>query len=273
MLRNKICCNVMAIFMIYLAAFLFNVSILRNVYAETIEENSLHMPTGFTNESPYNNSLLVPVKAYTASAVSGISLETKPFNILDRAEMHTRYETSRRYYDDHQSYFDALESDYLINIAAALPGRWGLDTVTLYFGAKGWFGAVGALDRFLSGTGEAYPIDIELVINAGGVSKLVYGKILSSIDSGQDSGRIRIEQKDWGIGRGQDAKWTFGTLKLDWETDRTDVVMFVSDIYSFDIKDETAERRSIPLYKAAGDLVLSGSASFLLYRKNSKDQY
>ena len=217
------------------------------------------------------------VKATTSGGSSNnnssstISLLTKEFISIDATEMKERYRNSLIYYNAHKNEFDNEETNFISNITdiSTIFDNNALGNISTVFYLNGWYNANDALNHFLSATGNNLLINIESSIQTGGVRKFVYNTIVNKIDEGIIQGTIEISQMEWGSDNnlgddedlGDDEHMTYGTFRIEWETDGTDVVLFVNDIYSFDIKESTIGRRTIPLYKNAADLVLSDDAS------------
>lgn len=194
------------------------------------------------------------------------SLETKKFSKIDVAAMRTRYLKSLQYYYTNQTELDERADSFInfINYTGQILDDNALGNVSAGFYLLGLTTASYTLDHFLNGSGTFLWIDIENALEDGGAKKFVYKKIVDSIELGISNGEVSIGQADWGSDPntvGQDARYAYGTLRIQWESDGSDVVLFVDDIYSFDISDYTKTRQTIPLYKNAGDLVLAGIAS------------
>ena len=185
--------------------------------------------------------------------------------------MLQRYQNSLNYYNEHK---EELES----HITTEYFWRYFLGTIFdnnaledvptgMYF--KGLYTASQVLKHFLDGTGDNVSLNIENEIERGGVRHFVYNTILNSINEARTSGVITIPQLKWGSDNNnlnnnlsaKDCQFTYGTLRIEWETNGNNVVMFVNDIYSFDVSDYTNGRASIHFYKDAIDLVLAGNAS------------
>lgn len=205
-----------------------------------------------------------------------IVLLNKNFTNIDYNKMIERYNNSLIYYNSHETGISASAEDFTdyidlklayINLASMLGSATdynALEIVSADFSTLGWSGASDALDNFLSASGDNMEVDIEEMLTEGGVTQIVYNKIVNEINLGKYKGIIEIKQWEWGSDEwsvGSNEKYKFGTLRIEWETNGMDVVLFVNDIYSYDITEASAKRYTIPLYKNANDLVLSGKAS------------
>lgn len=197
---------------------------------------------------------------------NSILLAAKPYSEIDKTDMYHRYVESLIYYNANKSKLDN-DASALVNtvqFTGTIFDDNALSNLSWGFYLAGRPRASEALDNFLSGTGDNIEIDIQDTLDEGGAVQSTYAEIINQINDGKTSGVATVEQWEWGndsFSIGVDEKYTYGTLRIQWETSGNYIVLYVDDIYSYDISDYSSGRPSIPLYKNANDLVLSQRAS------------
>lgn len=258
----------------------------------TTNTNNLWTVLGVYSDTKFENWHKVEAKCTNET----IELLEREFFSIDSDKMLKRYENSLVYYNKNKDEYDNKARRFF---------RWVLKGGTLFddnalgnistaFFSVGWSKANQALNNFLNGKGNNIEIDIEETLNEGGAMKRTYSKIIDQINLGRKNGVVRVEQGDEGSGGdwgsddltlgvgdwtitipngtiGMDENFAYGTLKIHWEMDENnDVALYLNDIYSFDISDYSSKRATIPLYKNANDLVLSGKASDFYFTGRTK---
>lgn len=224
---------------------------------------------------------------------SSISLETKSFGDNEtKAEMQQRYLNSRDFYLEHfweyfnpgevviqaaasacvladrtdfsvgaiWAYFSGNQSNYFANNNAS---NYGIECYNKMFAMADRYLANYALSYFLSGQGGIVNLDVEWMLNENPVlRRSLHSNIKDRIASGIYKGDYTIEQSGWDGGSYCDWQLTMGTVLVEWESNGNDVVLYINNKYSFDIKEYGGQFRwTAPLYLEAGSLVRSGSAS------------
>jgi hypothetical protein len=146
------------------------------------------------------------------------------------------------------------------------PIVYGIQCYNQIFKTIGRNKAHSMLSHFLSGSGSTIEIDMmSLFLENNSLTNNFVTSIKNNINQGFRKGQYFINQKDWTGGTYSDWNLALGGIVIEWETNGEDLVLYLNNKYSFDIKSSSGGgskfRWTSPLYLEAANLILLYSAS------------
>ncbi len=222
----------------------------------------------------------VEAAALAMRAYERTPLENEGVNTIDRDEMIARYlDNIERYDRDEKYHSDDTLSDLLekYNDYSGKNGDNSLKGVADMFDFFNLDYARNFLNHFLDGSGTNITISIEEIFKDNiDIEGRFKAAVKSSLAQGIFSGIFRITQQDWGILQCKldgynltcnkaplDWHYAVGTLDIVWQVNRakTNIVLYVNNPYSFNIREDEPLRATYPLYREAANQVISNQAS------------
>ena len=185
-------------------------------------------------------------------------LEKEGFNIIDKPEMLERYKKNIELYEKDSKFHDDSAFAYLLKSYDMFTANYTLESLSDDFDLFQMPLASFFIKWFLKGTGTNITFNIDEVLDQDTKAKqLVLNNIKNKLAAGDFSGKVRIEQSDWGI---QNFHFAFGGLDIVWQVNRakTSIIFYVNNQYSFNIIEA---RPSNSIYIEAARKVLDGKAS------------